>query len=244
MARVLAALISLIGNVASIGEGCDLTDTCADSSSIMLLQSSISKDFVGYPPIGVASNQAWNTTFSTYVFHHIGKTAGGTVEHRADMLELDLVKCHPLPYDCYMSKGGFVPPSAVDLLPHALVSVRDPVDRFESAFNWRCIEVCEPNETDRIQVQVPSNYTSKPSEEPDSFCKRLPTESHILNVKYSRNVSMLAEALCSNDTKIRQEANSDVLRIGGGHMVPLSYWMQLGKWKQRKRVAAVARRRF
>jgi hypothetical protein len=170
---------------------------------------------------------AWNTSWklSSWLYLHVGKTGGGTVMSRARHLELDLEPCHPRPTDC----------SIEGRLENALISVRDPIDVFESAFNWRCTVVCAPNESDRVAAADLGFYTPQ---DIARNCKNNTMEGSILNVKYSRNVNALAESLCSMDEKIRQEALDDVNHIL--HVQdPQAKWMQIGMVKQKRRVATI-----
>jgi hypothetical protein len=171
-----------------------------------------------------ASSTSWN--LSSWKYYHVGKTGGGTVEDRQEQLELDLKQCHPRP--CFWD----------DTL-NAFISVRDPIDLFESAFNWRCTVLCAPNESDRNQrLGIPPRILGSPSngeltpEFNEDHCRLRPSESYILNVKYARNVSMLAQSLCSMDEKIQKEAQDDLNHIE--HIkVPQSKWISMLKQKER-----------
>jgi hypothetical protein len=140
----------------------------------------------------------WDGAFNgTWIYLHIGKTGGTTLNQRASELNLELQQIHPKP----------VPMNASEFR-NVLISVRDPVDRFVAAFNWRCTLLC--NETDsRIRIT-----NSGRGIDYSRFCKdRLPRESKLLNAKYSRNVSKLAEALCSSSDTVRNEAQVDISKI-------------------------------
>ena len=64
-------------------------------------------------------------------FYHLGKAGGGTVRRRLELLRLRVHRFHPFPR--HPLKG------TTEVL---FATVRDPVDRFVSAFNWRAAVLC------------------------------------------------------------------------------------------------------
>ena len=81
---------------------------------------------------------------------------------------------------------------------YIVINIRDPIDRFVSAFYWKILVTCNPDGHDpRRQVQRGPRATQNPYE----WCqlKIGKEEKEVLFHKYHRNVSALAEALCNND---------------------------------------------
>lgn len=150
-----------------------------------------------------------------YLFLHPGKSGGGTFDERVKGIwNIKISQCHP--YPC---------PSNNKRNKVRFITVRDPVDKFESAFNWRLIIFCNPNGDNREPAS--SSFLS-----PETKCtKQNGKEIDILFHKYQQNVNMLAESLCSKNEKKKQEAENDVGLIG--HMNHLVEWLGDGKdWER------------
>ena len=99
-----------------------------------------------------------------------------------------------------------------------IVNIRDPVDRFVSAFNWRNAVLCQPSDN-RIKKR---SKGEKNWELPHKICKRRVKEEILLREKYQSNPSVLAEALC-HDSVSRSHAEEDYHKIG--HSTTLSEWL-------------------
>jgi hypothetical protein len=116
------------------------------------------------------------------LFLHPGKAGGGFVEQRMEQWRLRFRVCHPLP--CHKRLLRF------DSL---IMSVRDPADRFVSAFNWRALVLC------RLENETRSPALRNATDHPDLFCKpNSPVETRKIHETYKSNVNMLAEALCDS----------------------------------------------
>jgi hypothetical protein len=88
---------------------------------------------------GIAQLYNWLVTFVSdsnrvnsgindkLVFVHIGKTGGSTIQKflKDNLIEHRLIHCHPVPSEV-LHKDSKV-----------LISIRDPIERITSAFNWR-----------------------------------------------------------------------------------------------------------
>jgi hypothetical protein len=101
-----------------------------------------------------------------------------------------------------------------------LINVRDPVDRFVSAFQWamkksklrRCMHWVKLTDAERAGKTAPGG------------CVRMTMhESLMINGNYGGDANQLAEALCVHgDTKTQQQAHIDVRAIM--HMDSLEDW--------------------
>lgn len=127
---------------------------------------------------------------------HIGKAGGGTIGQVFKLRNTSAAQsCHPDP--------------CLERLRNAkrvFVALRDPVDRFVSAFNWRSLLLCKKhNETRSRSPVAPAHF-------PESRCHDLPVddeERSVVHQKYGSNVNEFAVALCSN----RSEAEEDLSKI-------------------------------
>ena len=81
-------------------------------------------------------------------FLHMGKAGGGTIAIRLRKLwKLQIHQCHPWP--CIEKK--WKQDNVTGKQPYMLLSLRDPVDRFVSAFYWRILKICHPEADKRIE---------------------------------------------------------------------------------------------
>ena len=89
---------------------------------------------------------------------------------------------------------------------HMLVTIRDPVDRFVSAFDWRKQLICAPTNESRLQSDSAWNDIR-------SLCRPSHlNEYSMLAETYHGDANELAEALCSDSQ--REEAQRHVRMIG------------------------------
>jgi hypothetical protein len=92
------------------------------------------------------------------VYFHQGKTGGGAVGYMGEKYRLNLRNVHPTINE----------KSVQDLMNGPLTSliftVRDPVDRFVSMFNWRLLTLCHPGDK-RKKTIAPQDPTKKNMEE-------------------------------------------------------------------------------
>jgi len=143
---------------------------------------------------------------------HIGKAGGGTLQSRWRFIYgiNPPQSCHPLPCPSVFrlstakmhtrnpnSRKQHLPPLVT--LKSILITIRDPIDRFVSAVNWRLTELCDPRGDNRTVHQ-------QPWDSPDERCNlqsllSSPKERQVLFFKYQGNVSLLAEALCTEEGK-------------------------------------------
>ena len=85
-----------------------------------------------------------------YYFSHVGKGGGSTMEDRVKSWQLrsEINLCHPHP--CLdMAHAN---------ITGLLINIRDPVDRFRSAVDWRSMVVCNGTTDPRYKN---ASYTGK-----------------------------------------------------------------------------------
>jgi hypothetical protein len=127
-----------------------------------------------------------------YIFAHVGKGGGGSIvgalrEYNLGQLFLHRA-CHPEP--CIGTSKVDAPGAQKGVL----INVREPVDRFVSAFNWALLRLAQCNR------QQP--------------CARFAKAKPLLNRKYHRGANQLAEALCARgDAAAQQSAREDLRAI-------------------------------
>ena len=124
---------------------------------------------------------------------HIGKSAGGTLIHRVrQQWRLFVEQCHPSPCGAKLQ--------AMNPQPELFLTLRDPVDRFVSAFYWRAYMVCHPDKTKRLWKGPPRGC----------HVAKVPAarkEAKIIYIEYNMDASRLAEELCSPDPSVRGNAS-------------------------------------
>lgn len=160
-------------------------------------------------------------------FLHHGKAGGGTFRSRLRRhWNLYIDQCHP--YPCNITEG-FSNGSNSKSNKSAIVlfSIRDPIERFVSAFYWRSHVLCNPTGDER------NHTTERRGVDSEKYCRSSwePTEQYILFQKYKQNVSVLAESLCEHDATF-SNAKQDMAKIG--HMRhSISDWLvECGWWKK------------
>ena len=145
-------------------------------------------------------------------FFHAGKAGGGTIlsELRNNKIGF-LSMSHPYPS-----------PKKVEELQTGvsntlIINIRDPVDRFVSAFKWRSIVLCSPNDT-RVAGKGATHN-------PKNYCKtgeNMKAEESLMREVYHSNPNEMAEALCIDSPRYEQ-AVQDYDKIL--HTAPLSEWL-------------------
>ena len=142
----------------------------------------------------------------TAVFH-VGKGGGGTLQEK---LNIGVTWVHPHPKPSINEKFQNGP------LRTLIFNVRDPVDRFVSAFNWRSAILCHPDDK-RHRGQ------NRATRSPNEYCKEgREEEEAMLRETYQSSPSALAEALC-HDSPLRPNAEQDFTKVG--HNTSLTEWL-------------------
>ena len=97
-------------------------------------------------------------------FLHLGKAGGGTVKHTFKLWNSTFPECHPSPCTKDTQDSELV-----------FITLRDPVDRFVSGFNWRKLLLCKKH--NEIRQSVPPGNANK---DPNKYCQVKHKESYIL----------------------------------------------------------------
>jgi len=105
---------------------------------------------------------------------------------------IDLVPCHPTPAWCRQKVKAAWKKHQSTELPLVVVTVRDPVDRYVSAFYWRLLVLCDPNGDGRPRVGGRGHHCKDNS---------VGGEIDTLFYRYGRDANVLAEALYDDDGK-------------------------------------------
>ena len=117
-----------------------------------------------------------------FIFLHPGRAGGTAVKERLENVwRLKFKSQHPYPYH---------PEENADGHPYMIFAIRDPVDRFVSAFQWSVEQV----RNNQHRLLIPPNETNSTVDYDENDELR-----HILLDQYDQNVSMLAVDLCSTD---------------------------------------------
>ena len=159
------------------------------------------------------------------VMLHLGKAGGGSIQIRLKDAwgwkpRTRLKWCHPWPCPFADSKA-------------ALITIRDPIDRFVSAFYWRCLVLCGPNDKRRVGPAW---------KDPVNFCVTSLEEHGRLHEKYHANVNEIAEALCSTDAATADKARRHIRMIGHAQY-SIKDWLG-DDWKRTMLRAIVNERNF
>ena len=138
---------------------------------------------------------------------HPGKAGGGTmVTTFHDTVHITLKKvCHnfacPQQFTDNPDNDSF------------LILIRDPVDRYHSAFNWAMTVNCNPDDTKETRTKV--DYLPSKLDE----CRKVESAKHderwvleALWKKYKQNSSLLAEALCFEPNEPEYIEAENILR--------------------------------
>jgi len=196
---------------------------------------------------------------SDLMFLHPGKAGGGTVDfiayNQAHVLYGD---CHPHP--CKDSVWQDFIDAPLPEKRRVMITIRDPVDRFVSSFNWRAFLFCRGgrgrsyddspdmhvNATldTRITVGPETDNNGLNIEQPETYCRRWNvtdsgSEPYMVKFAYNSDVNGLAEGFCASeqDGAVRwriQSAYDDArMLIHGQHT--LVAW--LGSYYEKREVA-------
>jgi hypothetical protein len=125
---------------------------------------------------------------------HVGKAGGGFVRKRLrqwGFSKKEMNVCHPNP--CLYGNAT-----------STLIAVRDPADRFVSAFYWAGPRVCAPNDNRTAVLKGPLGSVK-------NHCRILPEVYFILFEKYKSDVNKLALGLCNPNEK--GSAKEDLSKI-------------------------------
>lgn len=160
--------------------------------------------------LGSGLGNAGNAGPPWFLWNHVGKAGGGTVEARRAYLKHQGLPvppsktCHPAP--CINLKKIEYKHGAMPWPGGVLVNVRDPVARFVSAFDWAAALLCkERNETRKASTGA--------FNDPGTRCKphtrkegvNSDEELHMIMNKYAKNANNLAESLCTSPAEAQHD---------------------------------------
>eukprot|EP00956_Cyclotella_meneghiniana_P029875 scaffold73740_cov39-Cyclotella_meneghiniana.AAC.3 len=156
-------------------------------------------------------------------FFHVGKAGGGTILEHLD-------ERWGFAHFNWVNMSGFTlvhpgPKLSINKLFQngplrtLIFNVRDPVDRFVSAFNWRDAILCHPD--DERHRENSSSLSA--ARFPNILCKEgYEKEEKMLRETYQSSPSVLAEALC-HDSPLRPKAEQDFNKVL--HSTTLTKWL-------------------
>lgn len=158
------------------------------------------------------------------IFLHIGKAGGGNARERLKQWNLNISVCHPKPCVYRATEN---PDSGI------IVPIRDPVDRYLSAFYWRLIVLCNPDGDERF-----GRGGGHAASRPERFCTNGNEDEKegIFHV-FRRDASLLAEGLCSSDATTRTLARRTLRSLQHAGK-PIAQWLKFD-WEQRNIFALV-----
>ena len=138
-----------------------------------------------------------------------------------------------------VSRGGVIDPSVVltsTYLPKFMIGIRDPVDRFVSAFYWKRGQLCRTGENMEKETRIQVNFTSFRYEhnlDYINYCAKSSKsneELYFLKNYPKDDINVLAESLCeyneddNSRNQYHDQAIRDVRKIQ--HLqYPLEEWM-------------------
>ena len=170
---------------------------------------------------------------------HPGKDGGTTIrQFTRRVWEKMIPQCHPGPCrKTYLREEGEGKSNDNDgekatRLPIArLLTIRDPIDRFVSAFYFRA---------KRVEEKKSKKDSKKCDDDVDETttiegCDSIRTEKSRLFTRYDRNVSKLAIRLCSTNETVRNQAFEDKATIGVLMRNDLTDWLTNG-WETKRDV--------
>ena len=148
----------------------------------------------------------------TVTFFHLGKAGGGTVSRELRLNHMSISMSHPKPNPGRIVELQRGPSQTL------IVNLRDPIDRFISAFRWRLVVLCSPDDERKAGRKGAA-------QDPFGKCKTsitMKAEEKMLRETYNSDPNVIAEALCEDNPKHAQ-AVEDYKKIL--HSMPLSEWL-------------------
>lgn len=146
---------------------------------------------------------------------HMGKDGGGTIREiaRTDW-RIRLLECHPEPCPFVFKRfKGFT---------SQLVTIRDPIDRFVSAFYYRGLRLEEK------AFCLNSSFTYYHG---TKDCKKVQREYPLYYDVWKKNVTKFAIGLCSANETLRNHTLYEKKHFGHVGRYDLHNWLVPGKWE-------------
>mmetsp|Transcript_22587 Transcript_22587/g.46578 ORF Transcript_22587/g.46578 Transcript_22587/m.46578 type:complete len:502 (-) Transcript_22587:104-1609(-) len=183
--------------------------------SIRTKGAQVSESLVSIPEFYSPESKCKHNFRSSVVFFHVGKAGGGTaIVQLSGTHRTHLQYVHPKPNPKIVQA---LKSNAKDTPDTLIINVRDPIDRFVSAFRWKLLRTCAPNDTRQKTKRGGAHMV-------DTLCEVSPEQNQILRETYEGNPSILGEALC-DDFKGREKALVDARTIT--HSTKLIEWLDL-----------------
>mmetsp|Transcript_12204 Transcript_12204/g.23801 ORF Transcript_12204/g.23801 Transcript_12204/m.23801 type:complete len:471 (-) Transcript_12204:50-1462(-) len=148
-------------------------------------------------------------------FFHLGKGGGGTIEFILKDYHVAFERNHPRPrFDLKLLRG---PTTTL------LINIRDPVDRFVSAFKWRALLFCGKDDT---RVKYTKGNKRPPHIYPDKVCYGgdHQEEKQMLHQDFQYDPNLLAEALCEDSPDF--ETTAEKLKLIAHARYSLNDWLK------------------
>lgn len=170
------------------------------------------------------------------MFLHIGKAGGGTVVERNQLWKVNVQECHPKP--CHKSLHKFPGFFKHHEQRRYIVAIRDPVDRFVSAFYWRKYILCNPKAGDKRK------HSNEAHRNPEKFCKVAHKEEfHFIHDVFQGDANILAEALCTSSlpnatTASKSDVAVNAIKRLQHAMYSLTDWLDF-EWQSENMFAVV-----
>jgi len=187
----------------TLGETDDGLITC-DRSTQVTKQMTV-------PDFYKKSNRCSHIMKDAVTFLHVGKSGGGTVTRELRNNRIRISMNHPRPVSGHIRNLQKGPSRTL------IINVRDPIERFVSAFRWRLVVLCKPNDERQAGKKGAAHH-------PLDKCKNTNREEEqMLRETYQSDPNVLAEALCE-DSPLYKDAIQDYSKIL--HSMTLSEWLE------------------
>ena len=146
-------------------------------------------------------------------FFHAGKAGGGTISRELKMNKISgLSMCHPKPSS---TKVAALQTGESKTL---IINVREPIDRFVSAFKWRLVVLCSPDDTRKAGRRGAAHAPT----EKCKTSKSMREEEKMMREVYNSDPNEMAEALCVDSPRYEQAVQDYDMIL---HTMPLSEWL-------------------
>jgi len=147
-------------------------------------------------------------------FFHAGKAGGGTISRELKMNKISgLSMSHPKPSST--KEAALQTGESKTLI---IINLRDPIDRFVSAFKWRLVVLCSPDDTRKAGKRGAAHAPT----EKCKTSKSMREEEKMMREVYNSNPNKMAEALCVDSPRYEQAVQDYDLIL---HTMPLSDWL-------------------
>ena len=144
---------------------------------------------------------SWAKAYS-FLFLHVGKAGGGSLTERLEKWwHIHSSLAHPAyaRHTDEMEKTS----EKIAKAKIIMINIRDPIDRYFSAFTWHTRSTCDrAGGDDRLEGSVALGL--------DKYCRTRPTEAKMLYGRWGGDASKLAEALYDKNETLAALAKADL----------------------------------